>query len=89
MSDSFRNFLISKTGSGEIRDLQQTVSEGGKWGNLRVVFYIVLLAILFFLFITKEEISKQMVAIVSSLAALIPLLLKLFDPFSPAKGSEK
>jgi hypothetical protein len=89
MSDSFRNFLISKTGSGEIRALQQSVSEGGKWGNLRVVFYIVLLAILFFLFITKEEISKQMVAIVSSLAALIPLLLKLFDPFSPAKGSDK
>jgi hypothetical protein len=89
MTDSFRNFLISKSGTPEIRELQRTVSEGGKWGNLRALFYIVLLAIVLFLFITREDVSKRVLTIVTALAAIIPLLLKLFDPFSPSKATDK
>jgi hypothetical protein len=89
MTDSFRNYLIGKSGTAEIRELQHLVSEGGKWGNLRAVFYIVLFAIVLFLFITREDVSKRVLTIVTALAAIIPLLLKLFDPFSPSKPNEK
>jgi hypothetical protein len=80
MTDSFRNYLVGKTGSAEVKDLEKKVSQGGKWGNLRAVFYIFLVAIVLFLFIVREDVSKRVLAIVTSLAAIIPLLLKLFEP---------
>lgn len=89
MTYSLRNFLISKTASPEIIEIQKSVSEGGKWGNLSTVFYILLFTIIIFLFIVQEEISRQILAIVTSLGALIPLLLKLFNTSSNTKKTSE
>ena len=86
VSDSFRNYLITKTGTTEIAQLQQEVNAGGKWGSLRTIFLVVILLVIVFLFIVQEDISKRIFAIVTSLAAVIPLMLKLFDSNSASAG---
>ncbi|MEO6455303.1 MAG: hypothetical protein ABIN97_14580, partial [Ginsengibacter sp.] len=79
MTDSFRNYLISKKGSEEINKLRREISEGGTWGNLRTVLLIIIFLIVVFLFIVQEDMSKRVFAIVTSVGAAIPIILKLFD----------
>jgi hypothetical protein len=77
MTKSFRNFLITKASSAEIKNLSK---EGkGSWAIMRTVFYIILIVVAVFIFISQEEASKRLITIVSSLAALLPVILKLFD----------
>lgn len=77
VTKSFRNFLITKSSSEEIRILSK---EGkGSWAIMRTFFYIILIVIAVFIFISQEEASKRLITIVSSLAALLPVILKLFD----------
>ncbi|MCW3113925.1 MAG: hypothetical protein JWR18_2321 [Segetibacter sp.] len=77
MTKSFRNFLITKSSSEEIRILSK---EGkGSWAIMRTVFYIILIVVAVFIFISQEEASKRLITIVSSLAALLPVILRLFD----------
>lgn len=90
MTESFRNFLITKETSEEIRILSK---EGkGSWATIRTVFYIILVAVAAFIFISQEEASKRLITIVTSLGALLPAMLKLFDKStftSPANKSSQ
>ena len=89
MTHSFRNYLVSKTGSDEVRRLKREISEGGTWGNLRTVLLIIIFLIVVFLFIVQEDVSKRVFAIVTSIGASIPFILKLFDRnLSGAGGRE-
>lgn len=88
MTGSFRNYLIAKSGSLEISNLQKAVSEGGKWGRLSSILYILFFAIIIFLFIVQEEVSKRILAIVTSIGAIIPILLKLFNNPSTKNQSD-
>lgn len=77
MTKSFRNFLITKESSPQIEALSK---EGkGSWAIMRTVFYIVVVAVAIFIFISQEEASKRLITIVTSLGALLPVILKLFD----------
>src|SRR4051812_6315752 len=93
MTKSFRNFLITKQGSEEVKRLSSQRKQGS-WSTLRTVFYIILFAIAIFLFISQEEASKRLITILTSFGALLPAILRLFDKstFStPAtsKGDDK
>ncbi|MBV9961413.1 MAG: hypothetical protein JO072_04130 [Parafilimonas sp.] len=89
---SFRNFLLTKQASPEIKKLSKQ-GKSGSWGSLRTIFYIVLIAVAIFIFLSQEEASKRLITIVTSLGALLPAMLKLFDKSSlgtsaPGKGNE-
>lgn len=89
VTKSFRNFLITKETSNEIKILNKQ-GKRGSWGSLRTVFYIVLIAVAIFIFLSQEEASKRLITIVTSLGALLPAMLKLFDKSSlPASSSAK
>jgi len=78
MTPSFRNFLITKETSEDIK--KSTQREGrSSWNTIRTTFYILLIVIALFIFVTQEETSKRLIAIITSLGALLPALLKLFD----------
>ncbi|WP_018617035.1 hypothetical protein [Segetibacter koreensis] len=77
MTQSFRNFLITKETSEEIRKL--STENKGSWAIVRTVFYIIIIAVAVFIFISQEEASKRLIAIITSLGALLPAMLKLFD----------
>ncbi|TKK69335.1 hypothetical protein FC093_08445 [Ilyomonas limi] len=78
MTKSFRNFLITKEGAEEVRKMSRA-SRTGSWGTLRTVFYIILIASAIFIFISQEEASRRLITIVTSMGALLPAILKLFD----------
>ncbi len=78
MTQSFRNFLITKETSEEIRRLGEQ-GKKGSWGTLRTVFYVILIAVSIFIFVSQDEASKRLITIVTSLGALLPAILKLFD----------
>lgn len=76
---SFRNYLITKAGTAEIAKLKREISEGGNWETLRTIFLVLTFVVVVFLFIVQEDVSKRVFAIVTSLGALVPLILKLFE----------
>ena len=86
MTDSFRNFVITKEDSPEIKALNKQGQ--GSWAITRTVFYIILIAVAIFIFISQEEASKRLITIVTSLAALLPVILKLFDKSTFASSSK-
>jgi|GEM_PF-7067843 len=85
MTKSFRNFLITKEKSEEIERLAK--QEKGSWAAVRTFFLIVLLAVAVFIFISQEEATKRIITIVTSVGALLPLILKLFDKSSRSASS--
>ena len=85
---SFRNFLVTKGSTEEVKRLSNE-GKKGSWGTVRTFFYIILIAVAVFIFISQEEASKRLITIVTSLGALLPAILKLFDKSTfalPASG---
>ncbi|HEY2727710.1 MAG TPA: hypothetical protein VGI61_11090 [Parafilimonas sp.] len=78
LTKSFRNFLITKEMAPEIKKLS-SLDKKGSWSSLRTFFYIILIAVAIFIFLSQEEASKRIIAIITSLGAVIPVMLKLFD----------
>jgi hypothetical protein len=79
MNYSFRSYLLGKAGTKEILELEKELNQGSTWKNLKNVFFILFFAIMIFLFITQQDVSNRILAIVSGMATLVPLLLKIFD----------
>lgn len=89
MNYSFRGYLLGKTGSDEIQQLQKQLSTGSTWKNLKNVLLSLFFATLIFLFATQQDVSNKIIAIVSGLATLVPLLLKIFDKSSAGGDAKK
>jgi hypothetical protein len=87
MTKSFRNFLITKDTDLQIKAMSKSAK--GSWSILRTVFYIILIAVAIFIFVSQEEASKRLLAVVSSLTVLLPAILKLFDKSTVSSGSTK
>ena len=86
MTKSFRNFLITKEASPDIKKLNKQ-SKNGTWSSLRTVFYIILIGVAVFIFMSQQEASKTLITIITSLGALLPAMLKLFDKSSSGSAS--
>ncbi|MEJ7678406.1 MAG: hypothetical protein WKG06_11210 [Segetibacter sp.] len=79
MNYSFRNYLLGKAGTEEIVHLEQELSFASNWKTMKNIFYALFFAVMIFLFTTQQEVSNKILAIISGIVTLIPLLLKLFD----------
>lgn len=80
MNASFRNYLTAKSGSAEIQQLERELSGASTWKSLKNVLLITFFATLIFLFVTQQDVlSNKIIAIVSGLATLVPVLLRVFD----------
>lgn len=88
MNASFRSYLLAKSGGAEIGQLQKELDTGSTWKSLKNILLILFFATLVFLFATQQDVSNKIIAIVSGLATLVPLLLKIFDR-SGASGDAK
>ncbi|MDQ6812881.1 MAG: hypothetical protein M3040_03965, partial [Bacteroidota bacterium] len=89
MNNSFRNYLATKSGSLEIARLREDISEGGNWGNIRTVLLVITMIVVVFLFVVQEDLSKRILAIATTLAALIPLMLKVFSKNNESGSPDK
>ena len=76
ISYSFRLYIISKKGTREEIELMSKMKTGGSWGSMKIVFSVVILSVLVFLFLTQQEVSGKIVALITGLSTILPLLLK-------------
>jgi hypothetical protein len=84
---SFRNFLISKKGSIEILRLKNEYTVPGIWETMRVPVLVLIAVGGIFIFTTQEDFSHKLSAVLTSLGALIPLLLKLTERSGPSTSN--
>ena len=59
------------------------------WGTFRTVFYIILIAFAVFIFITQQQATQRLITVLTSLGALLPAMLKLFDTSGAGKAVNK
>lgn len=85
MTHSFRNFLLGKTATPEVKNLEEKFKVNTSWKSLKNVLLAILLAVTIFLFATQRDLTDKMLAIISGLVTLVPLVVKLFD--RPASNS--
>lgn len=78
-SMSFRQFILSKKDSLEIKILMKKFRIGGTWEAFRIPVLSLIAVTGVIIFATQSQLSHQLLAMLTSLTALMPLVLKLFQ----------
>jgi hypothetical protein len=92
-SESFRNFILTSVREEEIKELEITVRRSGNWNSIRFFYLTIFLALAMFLIVIQGTSVDRAMAIITSILAFFPALLKMFNnlldvpreskPFSP------
>ena len=85
ISYSFRDFIISRNNTDAEKTLLRNMQSEGSWSFMRTILLVVVSSVFIFLFLTQQEVSAKIVAIATSLTALIPLFLKFGTKSSGAE----
>jgi hypothetical protein len=89
VSYSFRQFIISRSLTPEEKKLFADLQSGATWANLRTIVLVIIMSVFIFLFLTQQEVSAKIIALITSLSALLPFLLKLGLSPSPSGEDKK
>jgi hypothetical protein len=84
MNRSFRNFILTSIEQEEVLNLERATMDQGAWSEFRTPLILVLVALVSFLFLTQKEAFNQIIAIITTLTASVPLIFRLFSLFSGA-----
>ena len=90
MNRSFRNFVLSYVNPTEVLEMRKETLSHGTWSRVKgPIIFILCIAILFLLY-TQKGFSTQIMAFLSTIAAGIPLILKLLTLVeTPSKPKDK
>jgi hypothetical protein len=88
ISYSFRNFIISRNNTKEEKILLGRMQSEASWGYMRTILLVIIISVFVFLFLTQQEVSGKIIAIATSISALLPLLLR-FGRSSPDAAAKK
>ena len=90
MNRSFRNFVISNVNPAEVLEMRKETLSYGTWSRLKGhILFILIIAVLFLLY-TQKGFSDQVMAFLTSIAAGIPLIIKLLALIeAPSKAKDK
>jgi hypothetical protein len=83
---SFREFVLEKKGSPEIEELKANYSVPGVWATIRIPTLIVIAACAFLLLLTQESISHRVTVMITSVGAIVPVILEITKKVS-SRGS--
>jgi hypothetical protein len=87
-NSSFRNFILTTVDSKELAHLQMLHNKHSNWSSLQTPLLIVVLVVFVFLAIAQEGLYSRVIAIISSVAAGIPALLKILSMFGTTNGRD-
>lgn len=77
----FSQFVAKLAETENLRDLEEEINATGTWQKYRTPLLITLTGILLFVFITQQDTYGEVVGLLGSIAASLPLLLKLMNSF--------
>jgi hypothetical protein len=76
VSYSFRNFILTRRYSKEENALLASMQSGASWAFMRTIVLVLIMSVFVFLFLTRQEVSAKIIALITSLSALLPFVLK-------------
>ena len=79
MNESFRIFVLSKSGTSEWVEIEHSVGKSEKWDLFKVSVFIVVIAVALFVFFTQEEAFQKISAVLASMVASVSMLLRFMD----------
>jgi hypothetical protein len=86
-SESFRNFILTSVREEEIKEIEKVVRRGGSWNNIRFFLLTIFLAIAIFLVVIQGTSIDRAMAIITSVLAFIPALIRLLNNlYSPRES---
>ncbi|HXB08952.1 MAG TPA: hypothetical protein VNW04_17620 [Puia sp.] len=74
---SFRNFLLAKKATAQVIKLKAKYAAPGIWETMRIPALVLIAVAGIFIFTTQDDLAHKISAILTSIGAMIPLLLKL------------
>jgi hypothetical protein len=83
---SFREFILRKKGSSEIIRLKLRYSVPGVWATIRIPVLIVVAACAFLLLMTQENVTHQVTVLVTSVGAIVPVVLEITKKLGKGGG---
>jgi preprotein translocase subunit YajC len=87
VSFSFREFIISRNNTNDEKILLTNMQSGASWAYIRTIVLVIIMSVFIFLFLTQQEVSTKIIALITSLSALLPFILKF--GYSPASVDDK
>ena len=88
MNKTFGTFLMSEQNTREVARLDARSVRTG-WSSMRVPFLLLLLGAALFLFITQQAVLNTTMAFISTAAALLPALFRLFGMLTEGNAVQK
>ncbi len=77
----FRNFILTAIGKAEVMLIQKQIEDNGNWRKLKQPFFILIVAVLAFLYASQQETYKTLLTYLGILTAALPVVLKFFTLF--------
>jgi hypothetical protein len=77
MSYSFRLYILSKKGTEAEKELLSRTQSLSPWASARHAFMVIIIATVVFLFLTQQDVSAKITALITALTGLLPLLFRI------------
>ena len=81
-SPSFRQFVLSKKDTPCIAKLKTVYAVSGTWANIRIPVMSLIAVVAIFLFTTQAQLMGVIIAGITTLSTLVPMLVRLLAPSS-------
>ncbi len=81
MNKSFRNFILTEVQVGHLALPDDSHKKDSLWSKFKGPFFVVFLALLFFIYYTQKESFNALTAVITGFAAAIPAFLNFFNTF--------
>jgi hypothetical protein len=88
-SPSFRQFVLAKKDTPEIRSLKARFSVAGTWENIRTPILSLIAVVAIFIVKTQADFTNNLIAILTSITTLLPLVLKMVKTVGPEETEKK
>ena len=76
---SFRQYVLSLQNTKAITDLKTNFRVYGTWDSVRIPVLAILALVAVFLFITQSAFSSAVVAAITALSTMVPMIIRLFS----------
>ena len=88
MNESFTNFVLTKVSSDEALERELESNKKGNWSTASAVLILVIISLIAFISLGKINILQDVNALLTSLAAIIAVFLRLGGMFITGKAKE-
>jgi len=78
---SFRDYVLSRKDSESLSEFMAGRSSGGFWSSLRIPLLTLVAVVAIFTAFTESDFTNQLTALLTSLLALFPLVLRFLENF--------